>query len=228
MQLKRQSVEAWQNEKHYSKGNNTSENPVPRQEISNQSTMWSTKVRSGHNIYCLCSFLLEFSSCRITYENCYKSSGFFSIKSEVSGWIWEIPTILSQGTFILQPYRSFFSKILIRSAKCIMWSSIQVLPNQVSTLWESHAKVHKKPSESLGADSILRLEISIYCLSRNFNWFPLYFAQCSFKEMETTFIKFQNESLTKNIGQELLIVNNSVQRVLFSSSPWVSNIRFMK
>ena len=47
MQLKRQSVEAWQNEKHYSKGNNTSENPIPRQEISNQSTMWSTNVRSG-------------------------------------------------------------------------------------------------------------------------------------------------------------------------------------
>ena len=33
MQLKRQSVEAWQNEKHYSKGNNISENPIPRQEI---------------------------------------------------------------------------------------------------------------------------------------------------------------------------------------------------
>ena len=33
MQLKRQSIEAWQNEKHYSKGNNTSENPIPRQEI---------------------------------------------------------------------------------------------------------------------------------------------------------------------------------------------------
>ena len=31
MQLKRQSVDAWQNEKHYSKGNNTSENPIPRQ-----------------------------------------------------------------------------------------------------------------------------------------------------------------------------------------------------
>ena len=31
MQLKRQSEEAWQNEKHYSKGNNTSENPIPRQ-----------------------------------------------------------------------------------------------------------------------------------------------------------------------------------------------------
>ena len=77
MQLKGQSVEAWQNEKHYSKGNNTSENPIPRQEISNQSTMWSTKVRLGHNICCLCSFLLELSSCRITYENCYKSSGFF-------------------------------------------------------------------------------------------------------------------------------------------------------
>ena len=33
MQLKRQSVEAWQNEKHYSKGNNTSENLISRQEI---------------------------------------------------------------------------------------------------------------------------------------------------------------------------------------------------
>ena len=33
MQLKRQSIEAWQNEKHYSKGNNTSENPIPEQEI---------------------------------------------------------------------------------------------------------------------------------------------------------------------------------------------------
>ena len=33
MQLKRQSVDAWQNEKHYSKENNTSENPVLRREI---------------------------------------------------------------------------------------------------------------------------------------------------------------------------------------------------
>ena len=33
MQLMRQYVETWQNEKHYSKGNNTSENPIPRQEI---------------------------------------------------------------------------------------------------------------------------------------------------------------------------------------------------
>ena len=30
--------------------------------------------------------------------------------------------------------------------KCMMWSSIQVLPNE-----ESHAKLHKKPSETLGA-----------------------------------------------------------------------------
>ena len=33
MQLKRQSVEACQNEKPYSKENNTSENPIPRREI---------------------------------------------------------------------------------------------------------------------------------------------------------------------------------------------------
>ena len=71
-----------------------------------------------------------------------------------------------------------------------MWSSVtQVLPNQVHLLRyfqikyiknrsvrlkiidlrESHEKVHKKPSETLGEDSILRLEISIYCLARNFN-----------------------------------------------------------
>ena len=34
MQLKRQPVEAWQNEKHFSKENNTSENPISRREIS--------------------------------------------------------------------------------------------------------------------------------------------------------------------------------------------------
>ena len=33
MQFKRQSAEDWKNEKHYSKGNNASENPIPRQEI---------------------------------------------------------------------------------------------------------------------------------------------------------------------------------------------------
>ena len=43
-----------------------------------------------------------------------------------------------------------------------MWSSIQVLPNQVSKksfyvfedidLRESHPKLHKNPSETLGAD----------------------------------------------------------------------------
>ena len=101
-----------------------------------------------------------------------------------------------------------------------MWSSIQVLPNQVSKrsfctfedidLRESHAKLHKKLSETLGADSILRLEISIYCLPRSFNGFPLYFAQSSLTEMKSTFVKLQNEPLPKAIGQELLIVNNSV------------------
>ena len=51
-------------------------------------------------------------------------------------------------------------------------------------LWESHAKVHKKPSETVGVDSILRLEISIYCLPWIFNWLLLYFAQCLFTEVK--------------------------------------------
>ena len=71
-------------------------------------------------------------------------------------------------------------------------------------------KLHKKPSETLGADSILRLEVSIYCIPRSFNGFPLYLAQNSVTEMKSTFIKLQNDPLLKAIGQELLIVNNSV------------------
>ena len=56
MQLKRQSVEAWQNEKHYSKGNNSSENPIPRQEIFkpvNQvnEVRMSGQVRSQHLLF---------------------------------------------------------------------------------------------------------------------------------------------------------------------------------
>ena len=101
-----------------------------------------------------------------------------------------------------------------------MWGSIQVLPNQVSKnrpirlkilTYESAIRSYmKKESETRGADSILRLQISIYCLPRSFNGFPLYFAQSSFTEMKSAFIKLQNEPLPKAIGQELLIVNNSV------------------
>ena len=79
MQLKRQSVEAWQNEKHYLKENDTSENPIPRQEIFKAVDLVMTKVRSGHNICCLCSFLVELSSCSVTYENFNKSSVSFNL-----------------------------------------------------------------------------------------------------------------------------------------------------
>ena len=54
MQLKRQSVEVWQNEKHYSQGNNTSENPITRQEtfkpvdhVKYEGQVRSGQVRSG-------------------------------------------------------------------------------------------------------------------------------------------------------------------------------------
>ena len=86
-----------------------------------------------------------------------------------------------------------------------MSSSIQVLPNQVSKkyfytfeyidLQESHSKLHKQQSETLG----------------------LYFAQCSFTEMKSKFINLQNESLLKDIGKQILIVNNSVYHAPFSS-----------
>ena len=87
-----------------------------------------------------------------------------------------------------------------------MWGSTQVLLNQVSKkssfytfedidLSESHAKLDKNLSQTLAADSILRLEISIYCLPRSFNGFPLYFAESSFTEMKSAFIKLQDEPL---------------------------------
>ena len=64
--------------------------------------------------------------------------------------------------FYFTTVQKLFSKIFIRNEKCIMWSSIQVLPSQVSKksfytfedidLRESHAKLHKKLNETLGAD----------------------------------------------------------------------------
>ena len=49
MQLKRQSVEAWQNGNHYSKENNTSKNPILRREILKpvDHVKYEGQVRSG-------------------------------------------------------------------------------------------------------------------------------------------------------------------------------------
>ena len=71
MQLKRQFVEAWQNEKHYWKENNTSKNPIPRQEIFKpvdhvkyEGQVRSGQVRSGQvttSVVCAV-FLLSFQA----------------------------------------------------------------------------------------------------------------------------------------------------------------------
>ena len=57
MQLMKQSVEAWQNEKHNSKKNNTSENPIPRQEIFKpvDHVKYEGQVRSQHLLFVQCS-----------------------------------------------------------------------------------------------------------------------------------------------------------------------------
>ena len=68
-------------ERIYSKENNTSENPFPRQEISLISQISRPREvrRSGQvtTFCCLSSFLVKLSSCHVTYENCSKSSGCF-------------------------------------------------------------------------------------------------------------------------------------------------------
>ena len=72
MQLKRQSLEALQNEKHYSKGNNTSENPIPRKEIFKPAdhVKYEGQLRSQHLLFVqfsiVCSLVLaEFRHNRI-------------------------------------------------------------------------------------------------------------------------------------------------------------------
>ena len=66
MQLKRQSVDAWQNEKHYSKENNTSENPIPSREIFNpvDHVKYEGQVRSGQvTTFVVCAvFSLSFQA----------------------------------------------------------------------------------------------------------------------------------------------------------------------
>ena len=69
-----------------------------------------------------------------------------------------------QGTFTLQPYGSFYSKIFIRSRKMhhLELNSGTSKSSQVSKklfytsedidLRESHAKLHTKPSEALGSN----------------------------------------------------------------------------
>ena len=75
-----------------------------------------------------------------------------------------------------------------------MWNSIQVLPNQVrknsfytfkdDALQDSHGKLKKNRVKLWNR---LNLKTGIYCLPRNFNGFPMYFAQCLFTEMKSTF-----------------------------------------
>ena len=76
---------------------------------------------------------------------------------------------------------------------------------------QSYAKNRVKLWQYSGSWSNLKVRNQyIYCLPRSYNGFPLYFAQCSFTEMKSTFIKLQNEPLPKDIGKKSLIVNNSV------------------
>ena len=82
MQLKRQSVEVWQNEKHYSKGNNTSENPIPRQEIF-KPVEYEGQVKT----FVVCAvFSLSFQAV-VSLTKTAMNHRFFLIQSEVNGWI---------------------------------------------------------------------------------------------------------------------------------------------
>ena len=76
MQLKRQSIEAWQNEKHYSKGNNTSENPILRQEIFKQvdRVKYEGQVRSQHLLLSFQAVMLLSTKTAINHWFFFQSS----------------------------------------------------------------------------------------------------------------------------------------------------------
>ena len=113
--------------------------------------------------------------------------------------------VLSSGTFTLQPFGSFFPKIFIRSGKMHSGTSKSSKSKFFYTFEDIDLRV--KLWEQI---EFKGLEISICCLPRNFNRFPMYFAQYSFAEMKSTFIKLETEPLPKDIRQVLLILNNSI------------------
>ena len=73
-------MEEWQNEKHYSKENSASENPIPRRENFKQvhHVKYEGQVRSQQLLF-VQFFLVDLSSCRTTYENCNIPSFFFNL-----------------------------------------------------------------------------------------------------------------------------------------------------
>ena len=83
MQLKRQSVEAWKNEKHHSKENNTSDNPIPRREIFKpvDHVKYKGQVRSGQvTTFVVCVvFSLNFQAVVLLTKTAINLRVFFNL-----------------------------------------------------------------------------------------------------------------------------------------------------
>ena len=80
MQLKRQSVEAWQNEKHYSNENTISQNPIPRREIfkSVNHEKYEGQVRSQHSLF-VQIFPLSFQAVVLLTKTSINRRTFFNL-----------------------------------------------------------------------------------------------------------------------------------------------------
>ena len=153
LQLKRYSVEAWQNEKHYSEVNNTSKNPNPK--ARNFQISWPCEVqRSGQaTTFVVCAvFSLSIHTVVLLTKTSINHRSFKSSLRWVDGFK-KFQRYWAKELFLYNRMEAFFWKFSSEVEKCIMWNSIQVLPNQVSKksfytfedidLWESHAKLHK-------------------------------------------------------------------------------------
>ena len=120
MQLKRQSVEAWQNEKHYSKGNNTRENSIPRQEISNQSTMWVTT-------FIVCAVLSLSFQAVVLLTKTATNHRFFQSSLRWADGFEKFQRFWVNLLLFYKRIEAFSLKFSSEVEKCIMRSSVQVL-----------------------------------------------------------------------------------------------------
>ena len=90
-----------------------------------------------------------------------------------------------------------------------MWSSIQVLPNQVNTVEDidfenSMQSYIKKPSENFGRR--LNLKVRNQFLLSSSELISAVFCTVIVYRKKSTFIKVQNQPLPKDIGKKLFIV----------------------
>ena len=117
--------------------------------------------RSGQvTTFVVCAgFSLSFQAVVLLTKTAINHRVFFSSSPRCVDGFKKFKRFRVKELLLYNRMEAFFQKFSSEVEKCITWSSIQVLPNQVSKksfytfkdieLRKSYAKLHKKPSETL-------------------------------------------------------------------------------